>query len=335
MAALTQRMEVVEERTDSLESILAAFMARTDASMARTDEAMARTDGAIGRLERIIERGEHEGAREREERRKRAERDRKGLNERAASERREMNERWVNLVNKMGTLVEDIVAPGIRRLARQVFDCGDLRYFATRTVRTRSDAPSREREFEALYVGTQAVLLNETKAVVYPEYPRAFVKFLESGQFARQFPEYRDLPIVPVFSSLSIPADVGHLSDTAGYLCGGDGRRGHAGAQPGRGAQAQPRTLTTIGLVEVVYHAMSPTAAVVTALAAVIAGFEGVTMTFLKREREEGRREGRLQGRREGRLEGMRERDREWKDWQERLKSDPNAEPPPPPPEGG
>ena len=65
-----------------------------------------------------------------------------------------MYERWVNLVNKMGTLVEDIVASGIRRLARQVFDCGDLRYFATLTVRTRSDAPSREREFEALYVGT-------------------------------------------------------------------------------------------------------------------------------------------------------------------------------------
>ena len=42
-------------------------------------------------------------------------------------------------------------------------------------------------------------------------------------------------------------------------------------------------------------------------------------MTFLKREREKGRREG------------MRERDREWKDWLERLKKDPNAEPPPPP----
>ena len=54
-------------------------------------------------------------------------------------------------------------------------------------------------------------------------------------------------------------------------------------------------------------------------------------MTFLKREREKGRREGR----REGRVEGMRERDREWKDWQERLKGDPNAEPPPPPKEDG
>ena len=50
-------------------------------------------------------------------------------------------------------------------------------------------------------------------------------------------------------------------------------------------------------------------------------------MTFLKREREKGRREGRL--------EGMRERDREWKDWQERLKKDPKAEPPRPPKDQG
>ena len=99
------------------------------------------------------------------------------------------------------------------------------------------------------------------------------------------------------------------------------------------------RSEMAAGLVEVMYHAMSRTASVGTALAAVIVGFEGVTMTFLKREREEGRREGRregrlegrLEGRREGRLEGMRERDREWQDWQERLKRDPNAPPPPPP----
>ena len=95
------------------------------------------------------------------------------------------------------------------------------------------------------------------------------------------------------------------------------------------------RSAMARGLVEVVYHAMTRTASVGTALAAVIVGFEGVTMTFLKREREKGRREGRREGRSEGRLEGrregMRERDREWKDWQERLKKDPNAEPPPPP----
>ena len=91
------------------------------------------------------------------------------------------------------------------------------------------------------------------------------------------------------------------------------------------------RSTMARGLVEVVYHAMTRTASVGTALAAVIVGFEGVTMTFLKRERERGRREGQREGRSEGRREGMRERDREWKDWKERLKKDPNAEPPPPP----
>ena len=200
MATLTQRLGVVEERTDSLETIFAAFMARTDASMARTDasmartdEAMARTDEAIGRLERIIERREQEGARERKA---------------AARERREMNERWGNLANKMGTLVEDIIAPSIRRLAREVFGCGDQRYFGTRVSVNRSDDPSREREFDALYVGARAVLLNETKSSPRSEHVQAFVQFLESGEFALYFPQYRELPIKPAFSSLSIPPDM-------------------------------------------------------------------------------------------------------------------------------
>ena len=172
MAALTQRMEVVEERTDSLETICAAFMARTDE--------------AIERLERIIERREQEGARE----------------------RREMNERWGNLANKMGTLVEDIIAPSIRRLACEVFGCGDQRYFGTRVSVNRSDDPSREREFDALYVGARAVLLNETKSSPRTEHVQAFVQFLESDEFALYFPQYRELPIKPAFSSLSIPPDM-------------------------------------------------------------------------------------------------------------------------------
>ena len=211
MATLTQRMGVVEERTDSLETIFAAFMARTDASMARTDEAMARTDEAmartdeaIGRLERIIERREQEGARERDA----AARDRKEMKEQAERERREMNERWGNLANKMGTVVEDIIAPSIRRLAREVFGCGDQRYFGTRVSVNRSDDPSREREFDALYVGARAVLLNETKSSPRSEHVQAFVQFLESGEFALYFPQYRELPIKPAFSSLSIPPDM-------------------------------------------------------------------------------------------------------------------------------
>jgi len=193
MATLAQRTEAVEERVDSLETILARFMARTDESIARTNESVARTEESIVRLERIVEHYVQEGARDRQK---------------AARERREMNKRWGELANKMGTVVEDIVAPSIRRLAREVFDCGDLVRFTTRQTVTRSDDRSRTREFDALYVGTRAVLLNETKSSPRSEDARAFVEFLRHGEFARYFPEYGKLPIVPAFSSLSIPEDM-------------------------------------------------------------------------------------------------------------------------------
>ena len=193
MATLAQRTQAVEERTDRLETIFASFMAQTDRS--------------IGRLERIIERMEQEGARDREA----AARDREAAareREAAARERRDMNKRWGELANKMGTVVEDIVAPSVRRLAREVFNCGDMQYFGTRVSLKRSDDPSREREFDALYVGTRAVLLNQTKSSPRIDDVRDFEEFLRSNQFALYFPQYAELPIMPAFSSLSIPADM-------------------------------------------------------------------------------------------------------------------------------
>ena len=78
-------------------------------------------------------------------------------------------------------------------------------YFGTRQTVTREDDRSRTREFDALYVGTRAVLLNQTKSSPRSEDARAFAEFLRSGEFARYFPQHRELPIVPAFSSLSIP----------------------------------------------------------------------------------------------------------------------------------
>ena len=123
MATLAQRTQAVEEKVDSLESILTRFMARTDESMARTDKAIVRLE-----LEGIVEHFVQEGARAREE---------------AARERREMNQRWGELANKMGTVVEDIVAPSVRRLAREVFDCGDLVYFVTRQTARQTQPAER------------------------------------------------------------------------------------------------------------------------------------------------------------------------------------------------
>ena len=112
------------------------------------------------------------------------------------------------MANRLGTVVQDIVAPSLGRLAREELGCGDERFFFINAVRVRSDDPHYRREFDAVYVGTRGVLLNETKSTALSEYATAFMQFLKSGEFGLYFPEYRELPLVPVFSSLSLPDDL-------------------------------------------------------------------------------------------------------------------------------
>ena len=211
MATLAQRTQTLEQRTDRLESILTTFMERTDSSIERLERAIERMEQEGARDREAAARDREAAARDREESaRFRAEmaRDREEMKQQADRERREMNKRWGELANKMGTVVEDIVAPSIQRLARAVFDCGEPQFFGTRVSLSRGDDRSREREFDALYVGTRAVLLNETKSSPRASDARRFAAFLESGEFACYFPQYRKLPIVAAFSSLSIPDDL-------------------------------------------------------------------------------------------------------------------------------
>ena len=196
MAILERRMDVVEERADRLEVIFGQFMAQTGMALQRIDRSIERMEATIAEMKA-------EAVRDREE---------------AARERRAMNKRWGELANKQGTLVEDLIAPSLRHIARDELGCGDVRFFAERVWRTRSDDPSRRREFDALYVGEFAVLLNETKSSPRAEDARAFADFVRSGEFALYFPEYRELPITPVFSSLYLPDDlVTFLSRNAIY----------------------------------------------------------------------------------------------------------------------
>ena len=118
-----------------------------------------------------------------------------------------------------------------------VFNCGDMQYFGTRVSLKRSDDFSREREFDALYVGTRAVLLNQARSSPRIDDGREFEEFLRSK------------PVRALLSAISGAADhagvlvtehcggYGDLSDPARDLRPGDGRRGDAGAQPERGTQ--------------------------------------------------------------------------------------------------
>ena len=172
MSTLEARTAAVEDRTDRLELMFERLMEQNAASLRNIEHAIEE------------------------------------LKAEAARDRKAMNRRWGELANKMGTVVQDIVAPSLRRIARDELGCGDERSFSVTMSRVRSDDPHYRREFDALYVGTRAVLINETKSTALSEYASRFVEFLRSGEFALYFPEYRELPLVAVFSSLRLPEDV-------------------------------------------------------------------------------------------------------------------------------
>jgi len=200
MLALEERVDQVEGRVEDLGKFLAQLarqVATVNASTRRLEESAKAREESAKALERSVERMIQQ-----------ADKDRQRWEVERKQDRREWNKRWGELANKQGTLVEDIVAPSLRRMAAEELGCGPVEFSAPRVEQRQPGDPSKRREFDFLYVGRDAVLLNETKSTAKPEYAKEFVEFLRSGQFALYFPGQTGKPLVPVFSSLYVPEDV-------------------------------------------------------------------------------------------------------------------------------
>jgi hypothetical protein len=111
----------------------------------------------------------------------------------------EMGRKWGELARKMGTLVEDIVAPNLPGVARELFGCGEPEFFA---VRVRRYLGGRTREDDVLLVCPHLVLVNETKSSLGPEDVKDFVKDL--AKFRDFYPEYAERRVVGMLASLYV-----------------------------------------------------------------------------------------------------------------------------------
>ncbi|MCY2986378.1 MAG: hypothetical protein NTY19_00675, partial [Planctomycetota bacterium] len=117
--------------------------------------------------------------------------------------RRAMNKQWGNLANKMGTIIEDILAPNLRRLAREHFRFGTIQAFMMRCTRCQVGHPEIESEFYTLAVGTGVVILGEAKSTPSVAYADEFA--VKVTTFFDFFPEYRGWRLIPIFGSWAIP----------------------------------------------------------------------------------------------------------------------------------
>ncbi len=117
----------------------------------------------------------------------------------AEKDRKDSNRKWGDLANKMGTLVEDIVAPSLPRVSLELFGCETPEFFA---VRLRRRDAARSFEIDALLVCPNVVIVNETKSNLNAKDIEEFS--IKLGDFKKWYPEYEGREVWGVIASLYI-----------------------------------------------------------------------------------------------------------------------------------
>jgi hypothetical protein len=186
----------------------------TEARVTSLEQAMLRAEGSIERLSEEMRAFKDE---------MRAFKDEMGAFKdemRASADR--ADRRWGELANKMGTLVEDIVAPGIPTVFRTVFG-SDLEPDLAIRVRRRHPADrGRTQEFDAIASAEGLVLVNETRSRLTPADVTEFLAILAE---AREFlPEARGQRLVGAMASFYVDPSLVTAGERQGLLMLGLGR---------------------------------------------------------------------------------------------------------------
>ncbi|MSU21501.1 MAG: hypothetical protein EXS30_08900 [Pedosphaera sp.] len=158
-------MEAVEERVDSLEKIFAQFMTRSERNSA----------------------------------------DHKARMDQFEREARQHTLEMAHIAERFGRFAEDIVAPNIPRLAREVFGITELQFSAQRVEKRHARNSARFREFDMILAGQGKLIVVETKATPRLKYIEDFAEMLK--ELPEYFPEWKSHAVIPIFASMAISPD--------------------------------------------------------------------------------------------------------------------------------
>ncbi len=118
--------------------------------------------------------------------------------------KKELDKKWGDLANKMGTLVEDVLAPNVRRLAREHFQFNgiDMR------LRWNRQKPNKKdwEEFDLVAIGPDAVIAAEAKSSMNIETAEKVAE--KMAGFSKYAPELSHLKLIPLVGCWSISPQV-------------------------------------------------------------------------------------------------------------------------------
>ena len=190
----------IKERVDSLEAVFSHFLSTTGEALTRLEKS---------------EENLHLEMKDFKDEMKDFKDEMKDFKDETKENHKQINREWGNLARKMGTVVEDIIAPAVRPAVRKYFG-EEVVYFAI-NVRKKIKAMSLSCEFDVVAVGETRVFLVEVKSTLREQYLDDFLESIE--KFRKLFPDYAHMPLVPIFGSIRFEDDfIRHATARGIYL---------------------------------------------------------------------------------------------------------------------
>ena len=178
-------MKDVKERVSDLEAILGSFMVQTEKAIIELKNEMKDFKDEMNGFKDEM----------------------KSFKDESLEHRKFITREWGNLANRLGTLAEDIAAPGLAGIMKQFFDVQPDKRLAEMIIRNVKDK-EQMREFDAIGINDTYFFLCEIKSNPKQHHVEDFIHLVQSGEIYDYFPEYKALKLVPVFSALTFPENI-------------------------------------------------------------------------------------------------------------------------------
>ncbi len=215
MRSVDERLETLEDKTDTLESALGKFIINTNMYLNRFEKGMEALKDEMKAFKDEMKAFKDEMKTFKDEMKtfkdemktfkdemKTFKDEMKTFKDEMKKDRIEMNKQWGALANKMGTIDEDLIAPATRPVLAKYFNCQPI----DRTIRFIRRMGSENFEVDVLVVCEDKVFMIEVKSAPKVEYVEQIIQKAE--RFKIFFPEYKDKEIVPIYASIIFPDEV-------------------------------------------------------------------------------------------------------------------------------
>lgn len=126
----------------------------------------------------------------------------RGFKDEMRTDRREINKQWGALSNKLGTIVEDLIAPAVRPAVKTYF--GVEPFFFGHTLRKRKDG--QDYQLDVLAVSDTMVFIVEAKASPRAEHVDQTLE--KASHFSEYYPEYSEKEVIVILAGITLPEEV-------------------------------------------------------------------------------------------------------------------------------